>query len=70
MGLIKWLCRKFNCKSECQFDGERYRDDTKLNHKLSMYHLKHKDICKILNILDKRNLKADMPPAFSEISEI
>ena len=70
MGLLKWLCKKFNCKSECQFNGEQYYDDTKLNHKLSMYRLKHKDIQTIQRILEKRELKSESPEVMKSITNL
>ena len=55
MGLIKWLCRRFKCNSECIFN-EEVVDIDKMNINLNNYELKYKDIHKIHKILIKRKL--------------
>jgi len=55
MGLIKWLLKKFKCKSSCSYDGnEAFLNHDILNERLSNYQLKIKDLKKIYRILGKR----------------
>ena len=53
MGLLKWLCSKFSCKSSCRFNNELF-DSSHLGMTLDNYDLKMKDVKKILRILNKR----------------
>ena len=55
MGFFKWLCKRFACKSTCTFNEEF--DPDILNHRVSEYQLKYKDVEKITRILTKRQKK-------------
>jgi len=53
MGIVKWLCSRFNCNSTCSFNNELF--DAELhNLTLSKFELKHKDMLVIHKILKKR----------------
>ena len=53
MGLVKWFCSKFNCKSSCTFNNDIF--DLELsNKKLNDFKLKNKDLIIIHKILSKR----------------
>jgi len=55
MGLIKWICSKFFCTSNCSFNNELF-DIEFSNQKISDYKLKNKDLMVIHKILNKRGL--------------
>jgi len=56
MGLFKYLCERFNCKSNCSFNNDIF--DLELNKLcLCNFELKNKDIITIHKILNKRKLK-------------
>jgi len=55
MGLIKWICSKFICTSNCSFNNELF-DIEFSNQKISDYKLKNKDLMVIHKILTKRGL--------------
>jgi hypothetical protein len=55
MGLLKYLCSKFSCKSSCKFNNELF-DSSHLAMSLDNYDLKMKDVKRILRILNKRAL--------------
>tara|TARA_R110002153_G_scaffold169258_1_gene322083 strand:- start:331 stop:534 length:204 start_codon:yes stop_codon:yes gene_type:complete len=55
MGLIKWICSKFICTSNCSFNNELF-DIEFSNQKISDYKLKNKDLMVIHKILNKRGL--------------
>jgi hypothetical protein len=58
MGLVKWLCKRFRCKSDCEIDGNVLHNDYDVSkYNLNDYNLKIKDIDKIVKILGKRELK-------------
>ena len=53
MGLLKFICSKFNCKSSCTFNNDIF--DLELsNKKLNDFKLKNKDLIIIHKILSKR----------------
>ena len=55
MRLLKYILTKLKCNSSCSFNVEDEIFDNKiLDHKLSCYELKLKDIKKIYKILNKR----------------
>ena len=55
MGLLKWLCRKFKCNSNCAYNGnEEFLNHDIMNETLANYQLKIKDLKKIYRILGKR----------------
>ena len=55
MGLLKWLCKKFKCNSNCAYNGnEEFLNQDIMNERLSNYQLKIKDLKKIYRILGKR----------------
>lgn len=56
MGLFKWLCRRFACKSGCTFNPNDCDDDL-LNMDLSQYVLKVDDLKVLQNIRNKRASK-------------
>lgn len=55
MGLFKFLCKKFACKSSCVYNNEMF-DSSHLAQPLDNFELKMKDVKKILKILNKREL--------------
>ncbi len=55
MGLIKWICSKFICTSNCSFNNELF-DIEFSNQKISDFKLKNKDLMVIHKILTKRGL--------------
>tara|TARA_R100001591_G_scaffold64747_1_gene74419 strand:+ start:422 stop:640 length:219 start_codon:yes stop_codon:yes gene_type:complete len=61
MGLFKFLCKRVKCISKCSYNIDEIFDEKKLDHRLSMYELKQKDIIKIMNILNKRDMKPNFP---------
>jgi len=61
MGVFKFICRRIKCVSKCSYNIEELFDENKLNHSLSMYELKQKDVIKIMNILNKRDMKPHYP---------
>ena len=52
MGLIKWICKRFKCTSNCMINGE-IPDDIQ-NIDLSKYILKPDDIKLLMKIQTKR----------------
>jgi hypothetical protein len=54
MGLIKFICSKFTCKSTCSYNNEIF-DSSHLSVPLEQFNLKMKDVKKILKILNKRD---------------
>ena len=55
MGLLKWICVKFKCNSNCAYNGnEEFLNHDIMNETLSNYQLKIKDVKKIYRILGKR----------------
>ena len=56
MGLFKWMCRRFSCESRCKFNNHDFDPDI-LNHRVSEYQLKYKDVERITRILTKRQKK-------------
>jgi len=56
MGLIKWLCKRFSCKSGCMFNPEQCDKDL-LDIDLRQYVLKDDDLKVIQNIRNKRASK-------------
>ena len=55
MGLIKWICSKFICTSNCSFNNELF-DIEFSNQKISDFKLKNKDLMVIHKILTKTGL--------------
>ena len=56
MGLLRWLCKKFKCKSSCVYNvDEEIFDDNVMRQSLDCYQLKIKDIKTIVRILNKRD---------------
>jgi len=69
MGLFKFICKRIKCASKCSFNVDEIFDEKKLEHTLSMYELKQKDVIKIMNILNKRDMKPHYPkPPISNFS--
>ena len=58
MGLVKWLCKRFSCNSNCKFNDEMFDMDLH-SESLSSFKLKHKDMITIHKILNKRDLHSD-----------
>ena len=54
MGLIKFICSKFTCKSTCSYNNQLF-DSSHLSVPLDQFNLKMKDVKKILKILNKRD---------------
>ena len=54
MGLIKFICSKFTCKSTCTYNNQLF-DSSHLAVPLDQFNLKMKDVKKILRILNKRD---------------
>jgi len=54
MGLIKFICSKFTCKSTCTYNNQLF-DSSHLSVPLDQFNLKMKDVKKILKILNKRD---------------
>lgn len=55
MGLLRWLCKKFKCKSSCVYNvDEEIFDKDVMRSSLDSFELKIKDIKKIVRILNKR----------------
>ena len=54
MGLIKFICSKFTCKSTCSYNNEIF-DSSHLSVPLEQFNLKMKDVKRILKILNKRD---------------
>jgi hypothetical protein len=52
-GIIKWLCKRFKCGSECMFNVEDLPIDL-LDIDLSKYQLKDEDLKRIWKIQSKR----------------
>ena len=53
MGLIKYVCSKFSCTSNCSFNNELFDVDLQ-KISLENFKLKHKDLMTIHKILNKR----------------
>ena len=53
MGLIKFICSKFTCKSTCTYNNQLF-DSSHLSVPLEQFNLKMKDVKRILKILNKR----------------
>ena len=58
MGLIKWICSRFKCASNCAFNVDDLPHDL-LDIDLSKYRLKEKDLKAIMKIMEKRPSKHD-----------
>jgi len=58
MGLVKWICSRFKCTSNCAFNVDDLPHDL-LDIDLSKYRLKEKDYKAILKIMAKRPSKHD-----------
>ena len=57
MGLIKYILKKFSCKSSCMYNAnDELFNRTSMSVPLSEYELKFKDIKKIMRILNKRSV--------------
>ena len=55
MGLIKYICKKFSCKSSCVYNADdEFFTRESMSQPLSHYELKFKDIKKIMYILNRR----------------
>jgi hypothetical protein len=55
MGLIKFICKHFSCKSSCTYNpNEEVFNRESLAIPLSHYELKFKDMKKVMKILNKR----------------
>jgi len=66
MGLFKYICNKFKCKSSCTFNNEIF--DIELNKlSLSNFELKNKDMITIHKILNKRKLIKKLDINLSEV---
>ena len=62
MGLIKWLCKKFSCKSSCKYNEEMMNCPKNSMDNLTNimnYQLSIKDVMKINKILNKKELKVE-----------
>tara|TARA_R110002110_G_scaffold320097_1_gene532867 strand:+ start:80 stop:286 length:207 start_codon:yes stop_codon:yes gene_type:complete len=60
MGLLKALCKKFSCNSNCKYNGELEGCPEESLHKIrniESFQLNIKDVLKIMKILDKKELK-------------
>jgi len=60
MGLFKWLCKRFGCKSSCVFNQELRECPTSLTKRIDNihnYNLSIEDIFKINKVLKKVGLK-------------
>ena len=60
MGIFKWLCKKFSCKSDCQFNRELRECHNSLTQRIDNihnYNLSIEDILKINKVLKKVGLK-------------
>lgn len=65
MGLIKWLCKRFSCKSSCKYNdemGNRCSQSIDNISNIMNYQLLMKDVMKINKILNKRELMEDDEP--------
>jgi hypothetical protein len=57
MGLIKFILKKFSCKSSCTYNpNEEIFSRESMSIPLCHYELKFKDIKKIMAILNKREV--------------
>ena len=55
MGLFKFICKHFSCKSSCSYDpNEEVFSRESMSTPLSHYELKFKDIRKIMTVLNRR----------------
>ena len=57
MGLFKWLCKKFSCKSECRYNEQMKECPEIINSRIANIHnykLNIEDYFKINKILTKR----------------
>lgn len=55
MKMLRWLCKKFKCKSSCVYNvEEEIFNDSVMRQSLDSYQLKIKDIKTIVRILNKR----------------
>ena len=55
MGLMKFIAKKFACKSSCMYNAnDEVFNRESMSKPLSNYELKFKDIKKIMKILNKR----------------
>lgn len=57
MGILKFICKKFACKSSCMYNGNNELFDRSiLSMPLENYELKIKDLKKIIKILNKKKI--------------
>ena len=60
MGILKWICSKFSCKSSCKYNDQMAAcPQTSIDNvsNIMNYQLSIKDIMKFNKILNKRELK-------------
>ena len=60
MGLLKWLCKRFSCNSNCKYNeqmAECHKTSVDNVNNIMNYELSIKDILKINKILNKKELK-------------
>ncbi len=56
MGLLKFIAKKFSCKSSCVYNpNDEYFNRESMSLPLSSFELKFKDVKKIMKILNKRD---------------
>lgn len=60
MGILKWICKKFSCSSNCKYNGELEGCPQKLSERIKNienYDLNIKDLLMISKIVSKKKLK-------------
>jgi len=60
MGILKWICKKFSCSSNCKYNAELEGCPDKLTENIKNiqnYELTIKDLMNISKILSKKSLK-------------
>ena len=60
MGILKWICKKFSCSSNCKYNAELEGCPQKLTEtikNIQNYELTIKDLMNISKIISKKTLK-------------
>ena len=75
MGLLKWIMKKFSCKSDCQYNSSDFDTNELCSVDFSKYVLKTSDLIRLQKIIMKRpsstiHYKDEEPTSISKITEI
>lgn len=63
MGMLKWICKKFSCSSNCKYNGELEGCPQRLTERIKNidnYDLNIKDLLMISKIVSKKKLKKNV----------